>query len=161
VAEKIRESRAQYAAASGRSNAPVDAAAGAGPTVKEPHKRLIYRWLEEKSNYHPDLQNVVKATHSLTDDPSKIKDGASFITPDGQYSYLLPGSQHPDLIEWANPERAKGGTDNRPSFLNDTGAVRTRFTVGRGGPTLAVSVPEGGVTEPQVEAIRKALSASI
>jgi len=130
---------------------------GVAETVApEEHEHLLDRWLTEKSGYHPDLQAVIKETRSLSQTPEGIKNGGGFITPDGQFSMMRPGQQHPQVIERANAERQGGPVDNRPDFLNDTGAIRTRYTEGRGGPTLAVSMPEDGITPAQIKAVRMA-----
>jgi hypothetical protein len=126
------------------------------------HQRLVDAGLREPTsfippagteNYHPELQRVIAQTKSLVDDASRIKDQAAFITPDGRFSYLRGGEQHWGVIGKPTPERP----DPRIDFLNQTGAIRTRFGTGRAGDTLHISVPKTGVTEEQVTAIRQAV----
>lgn len=132
----------------GRSNVPVDAAAGAGP-----------------STYHPALKNIADKV-GTSDDAAGVKGGASFITPDGKFIHLAGGAQHPEAIEFYSPEYVEGlrpqakpgeGLDTRAPFVNDTGAIRTRFRTGKGGNELAVSVPKNGVTPQQMDALRRAV----
>ena len=114
------------------------------------------RWLEDESGYHPDLQAVIKDTRSLSRNPADVKNGGTFITPDGQISVMREGQQHPQVISRATGA-AGGAVDNRPEFLDKTGAIRTRFTVARDGDRLAVSVPKTGVTPDQVDTLKQAV----
>lgn len=123
------------------------------PKLSIPDSELD-KFLEEKSGYHPDLQAVIKTTRSLHTDPAKIKQSGTFITPDGKISNLGPGETHPGVIARSAGE-SYPSADNRPDFLDKTGAVRTRFTVARDGDRLAISVPKQGVTPEQVDMIRQ------
>jgi len=133
----------------------------------------------EKEEYHSDLQKVAEK-FGVSTDPTGVKNGASFITPDGKFIHL--GSiEHPIAIESAtnrggdaeavgakmtrsenteihNPETGKmEPVDNRIGFLRDTGAIRTRFRQSVAGKELVASVPAKGVTEDQVSALRQAV----
>ncbi len=132
---------------------------GTGENIKPQSPQLseLDKWLEEKSGYHPDLQALIKLTRTLSRDPADVKRGGAFITPDGQISTMLPGQQHPETISRATGATVNGAVDNRPEFLDRTGAVRTRFTRGRDGDRLSVSVPKTGVTQDQADMIRQAV----
>ena len=110
--------------------------------------------------YHPDLQSLAN-TYGVSSDASRVKNGGSFITPDGKFIHL--GADTHDMAIARNaedrpPAGVQGATeDNRSGFLKDTGAIRTRFTKGRAGNELAISVPAAGVTPEQVSAIRQAV----
>jgi hypothetical protein len=100
----------------------------------------------------------MRETLGETDDPTPIKGGASFISPEGTYVHLPTGTQHPDAIKWFGGESSEGGNEVRPDFLKESGTVRLRQSKGRAGETLQVSVPPQGVNEAQVDAIRKAVA---
>jgi hypothetical protein len=139
VADKLRESRAQYAAA----NQEKSAVAG---------------------KYHPDLQKVIDQ-NKLTD---TLPNDASFLTPDGKFVDLssthpeaIKKATGEDFNDAALSEKIKneepGTEDNRIKFLNDTGAIRTRLRQTMAGTELVASVPKQGATEAQVRALRKAV----
>lgn len=95
-----------------------------------------------------------------TTDPASVRDGASFITPEGTFIKLGAGTHHPDAIDAYGGKGAyaegKGG-DVRPAFLEESGAIRVRHSFGKAGETLQVSVPPQGVTEGQLKALRQAV----
>lgn len=105
--------------------------------------------------YHPDLQKIVDK-YGETDDPYAIRNGGSFITPTGKFVHL--GAQQHDtaiLNAYEGKENVPG--DIRPGFLEDTGAIRTRYSFDRGrGHTLHITVPKQGVTPEQVDALKQA-----
>jgi predicted GNAT family acetyltransferase len=102
-----------------------------------------------------DVLKKVAEKYGETEDPYKISHGASFITPEGKYIHLGGGIDHNRAIENVTGVM-DGSKDNRPDFLNSTGAIRTRMTFGREGHTLHVSVPEKGITAEQVDALKAA-----
>ena len=94
--------------------------------------------------------------YGTTDDASGVRNGASFIGPDGKFIHLPGGAHHPDAIEFHGGPKAEGET--RPAFLEESGAVRIRHNPSsREGELLQVSVPPQGVNPAQVEAIKKAV----
>lgn len=109
------------------------------------------------AEYHPDLQKL--ADHfGVSNDASKLTDGASFITPDGKFVHLAGATTHDSAIDWATGSQQIVG-DNRPDFLKNTGAVRTRFMPNaKAGPTMHISVPEQGATPEQIPAIQQAIA---
>jgi len=145
VIAHLEISRAQYAAAAAKNTAPA-------PT---PEQNKPLRGTE---SYHPDLQEFVRQTNSLVDDPSRITKQAAFITPDGRFSYVRPGEQHAGPIRKAMAnEWDPSVLDPRIDFINQTGAIRTRFGTGREGETLHISVPKTGVTDEQITAMRQSV----
>lgn len=104
-------------------------------------------------SYHPVLKNIVD-NYGADDNPEGIKGGASFITPDGRYVFLGP-EEHPQVLK--NAGWSSTGKDNRVSFIQETGVLRTRFRIGRQGGVLTVTVPGTGVTPDQISAIQKAV----
>ena len=102
-----------------------------------------------------DMLKKAAEKYGETEDPYKISHGASFITPEGKYIHLGGGIDHNSAIENLTGVM-DGSKDNRPDFLNSTGAIRTRMTFGREGHTLHVSVPEKGITAEQVDALKAA-----
>lgn len=98
-----------------------------------------------------------------TENASGIKNGASFITPNGKFVHLGT-TDHDDAIAAivdkngnSKYSRLNGG-DNRPEFLNTTGTIRVRFSQDRAGDTVHISVPAQGVTEAQIPALRQAIA---
>jgi len=112
---------------------------------------------EAAPTYHSDLQKVLDISGPLDTNPAKVKDGPAFITPDGKISNLPAGLQHPDLIGRATGELRAANTDTRPDFLDRTGAIRTRFFRSRMGDSLSVSVPKTGITEDQMDLLKRAV----
>ena len=109
--------------------------------------------------YHPDLQKVVDR-YGISEDASGMKGAgstgqASFILPDGKFTHLPAGVEHPDATRRAGVPASE---DSRIEFLNDTGAIRTRFSKDRAGDTMHISVPKGGVSAEQIPAIRQAIA---
>jgi hypothetical protein len=104
------------------------------------------------------LDNL-KQQHGVSNDARGVRSGASFITPEGQFIHLQGGMQHPEAIERAGGPAAINdtGSDTRPQFLNESGAIRTRFRDARGGESLSASVPPNGVTQAQVDALKRAV----
>ena len=145
--EDIREGRL-------RVPAPDDAGRTGGSPSSEAGTAQPKFKVTEDGPYHPNLQKVADK-YGVTDDPYKISHGASFITPDGKYIHLGGGIDHNRAIENVTGVM-DGSKDNRPDFLNPTGAIRTRMTFGREGHTLHVSVPEKGITAEQVDALKAA-----
>ena len=116
---------------------------------------------EAAGKYHPDLQKVVDKI-GTSDSPSGAS--AKFITPDGKF-LNLSGKTHPEIIESTTGERPEEdlkslgenmsgnenpNADSRVRFLNDTGAVRTRTSMGE----FHASVPAHGVTPEQIDALK-------
>lgn len=147
VKAKLEASRAQYAAAEAK-----------------PEESEI---LKTEDNYHPDLQKLADKFGTTTD-ASKVRNGASFIAPDGKFIHL-GSTEHPVAIEsvtgregdaeavGAKMTRSEGAEDSRIGFMRDTGAVRTRFRQSVAGKELVASVPAKGVTEEQISALRQAV----
>ena len=68
------------------------------------------------------------------------------------------GLDHDGAILKTYAENAENvPADVRPKFMSETGAIRIRPTVDKGGPTLHVSVPTEGVTPEQVDALKQAV----
>lgn len=120
----------------------------------------------EPGTYHPDLQKVADK-YGISESGDQLRRGASFITPDGKFIHLPAGVEHPQAIanargdaSYPSPEDEvdEPAGDNRIQFLNDTGAIRTRFSTDRAGPIMHISVPKDGVTAEQVPAIRQAVA---
>lgn len=108
--------------------------------------------LQAHPTYHPDLQAMADK-YGVTDRADKALDSrAVFVAPDGRF--VLAGGYHPDAIDAVAGDKYGKG-ENRPQFIEDTGAVRVRAGVDRGGKTLHISVPSEGVTPEQVEALRR------
>ena len=142
---------------------------GTGETTQFPHYPLEQRMKDvtgsESSNAdNPESQQTatplqkIADKYGVSDDPSGVKNGASFITSDGQFIHLTPGVVHPMAIAEAEGKTQFPSEDNRPDFLNENGAIRTRFSNDRQGPTLHVSVPEQGVTKEQIPALQQAVA---
>ena len=142
---------------------------GTGETTQFPHYPLEQRMKDvtgsESSNAdNPESQQAttplqkIANKYGVSDDPSGVKNGASFITSDGQFIHLTPGVVHPMAIAEAEGKTQFPSEDNRPDFLNENGAIRTRFSNDRQGPTLHVSVPEQGVTKEQIPALQQAVA---
>ena len=108
----------------------------------------------------PEVLQTLKDQHGVSDDAKGVREGASFITPEGQFIHLKGGVQHPEAIEAAGGPAAVNGTgsDTRPKFLNESGAIRSRFHNNKGGESLNFSVPPKGVTPEQVGAMKKAVA---
>jgi hypothetical protein len=110
--------------------------------------------------YHPDLQKVIDdngGTHSSAAKAVSPDEG-SFITPDGKFVSVK--GTHDIAIGRANPkDRPEGRIDNRPSFLDDTGAIRTRMRVTKAGSSLSVTVPKNGISPEQLDALRRSVQA--
>jgi hypothetical protein len=109
--------------------------------------------------YHPDLQKVIDLPGvTVHQNASQVTGAAHFVTPDGKFVRLPRGLGHPEAVA-----KAVGGAaydpDNRVRFLNDTGALRIRPSTGKAGETLHVSVPAGGVTPEQVDALQRSVQA--
>jgi hypothetical protein len=116
------------------------------------------------TKYHPDLQKVIDQNKLV----GSLPIGASFLTPDGKFVDL--SGTHPEAIEKATGEpfndaslshkiknEEPGAEDNRIKFINDTGAVRTRFRDTMAGKELVASVPAKGITQDQLVALRRAI----
>lgn len=131
VAEKLRESRAEYAKYE-----------TGGKDIGE-----------SNINHAKVLENI-KNEYGVSTNPKEM-DRASFITPEGDYVHLPAGTAHTDAIERLGGEKSTkaNGFDNRKKFMNETGTVRIHKSPDRSGPTLHVSVPKDGVTPEQAEAI--------
>jgi hypothetical protein len=135
--------------------------ADGGPAENAPTKEVspenIAPAFAKAPAYHPDLQKIADK-FGTSDDASKIREGSSFIAPDGKFIHLK-GSSHDSVIDYFTERKAGTGTDNRIGFLNDSGAIRVRFNpADKAGPTTHLSVPKGGVTAEQIPAIRQAIA---
>jgi GNAT superfamily N-acetyltransferase len=107
---------------------------------------------------NPTLQKMADAL-GTSEDAAPVKKGASFLAPDGQFIHLPAGTFHDTAIDFYDTSKKYSGTpDNRVGFLNDSGAVRLRFSKDRGGDTLHVSIPKQGVTEEQIPALQRAIA---
>ena len=108
---------------------------------------------------HAAVLEAIKEKHGVTDDTAGIRGGGqSFITPEGQFVHLPASTTHTDAItESGGPAPGpENGHDNRPAFINDTGAIRVHLANERAGKTLAASVPAEGVKNAeQVGAIQR------
>jgi len=132
TAEKLRASRAQYAAADKPKT-------------------------EQSNINHDEVLDNIKRAYGVHDDP-KMERNAGFITSDGRHIDLP--SNHQDAIEEHGGAPANGEKDNRRDFINDTGTVRVHKTQERGGKVLAFSVPEGGVSAAQADAMQRSFGAN-
>jgi predicted GNAT family acetyltransferase len=128
----------------------------ANPQIKSPNADISES--QQAATYHPDLQAVADKW-GTTDDASVTRKGGAFITPDGKFIDLR-GAEHNRAIENATGV-VDASKDNRPEFINNTGAIRTRFSKDRAGDTLHLSVPTDGVTDEQVDAIKDAVRTSL
>jgi Nicotianamine synthase protein len=128
--------------------------------------------------YHPDLQKVADQNGGTTDSAAELTRGASFITPDGKFIHLPAGQDHPAAIAKATGDKFQYGEDetegpdsesladvgqnthdNRVDFINQTGAIRTRFKRDSpAGPTMHISVPASGVTADQIPAVQQTIA---
>ena len=148
VKAHLEASRAQYAAAAEK--------AGKSPANAEGGNR---------SNLGSQkVLEGIKKTYGESEDASDLKGGgAAFITPEGKFIHLSSGDTHQDAIAGHGGEKVgpKNGYDNRPKFLDETGAVRLHNSTERKGETLAISVPKQGVNPEQVAAIEKAVAQGV
>lgn len=98
----------------------------------------------------------MKEKYGESDNPREIA-SASFVTPEGKFIHLPQSVDHFQAIsENGGPQSTEENKfDNRPAFMNDTGAARLHLANERAGKTLAVSVPQQGVGPEQVNAIRQ------
>ena len=98
----------------------------------------------------------MKDKYGESENPRDMQ-AASFVTPEGKFVHLPQSVDHFQAItEHGGPASdATNGYDNRPAFMNDTGAVRLHLANERAGKTLAVSVPQQGIEPEQVNAIRQ------
>ncbi len=155
----ITEAGAEHGAVPAEAE-PRAAGAGAEKDVREDYGQGISPRAEARkvgAEYHPDLQKLADQ-FGVDSDAEKIRNGASFIAPDGKFIHLSGGATHDAAIDWATGRGVtKEAPDNRVAFLRDTGAVRTRFTTGKAGNQLAVSVPKAGITPEQVNALKQAV----
>jgi ADP-ribosyltransferase-like protein len=110
-----------------------------------------------ETGYHPTLQAIADK-HGVTEDPYAVRNGASFITPDGKYIHLGSTSHDDAILAAGAPE---GDGDPRIPFINDSGAIRTRVSFDRSGHTIHISVPKDGVTPEQVQALKEATQKSV
>lgn len=92
-------------------------------------------------------------TYGTTQDPRE----AGFILSDGRMVPLH--GEHNTMLE--NVYNKYGDISmadaERSAFIDNENAVRTRFRTGRGGQEVVFSVPKNGVSEPQLQQIRKAV----
>jgi hypothetical protein len=104
-----------------------------------------------------DVLDKIAARFGTSDNAAAVKNEHSFITPEGKFIHL-EGTHHNDAIaeDGGDVSSEKNGWDNRPDFLNKSGAVRSQGYNGRNGENLSFSVPKGGVTPEQVDAMRRA-----
>lgn len=99
------------------------------------------------------LEKIAKR-YGVSTNAAKIGEGASFITPEGKFIHLGI-NDHPQVINKDGYTSDAG--DVRVPFINESGAIRTNFTTGRAGRTLSFSVPVGGVTPEQMDAMKAAV----
>lgn len=114
--------------------------------------------LAKRGVNHEDVLEKIKGAHGVTNDTAGIQNGQSFITPEGQFVHLPPGTTHTDAIQESGGAAPgpENGHDNRPAFINDTGAIRVHLANERAGRTLAASVSADGVKSPeQVTALQQ------
>ncbi|VVB50953.1 Uncharacterised protein [uncultured archaeon] len=104
-----------------------------------------------------DVLDKIKERYGVTDNAAAVKNQHSFITPEGQFVHL-EGTQHGDAIaeSGGGNSNEKNGWDNRPEFVNKSGAVRVHGYNNRSGENLSFSVPAGGVSLEQLDSIRRA-----
>ena len=114
--------------------------------------------------YHPDLQKMADK-YGVVNSPSGGPE-ASFITPDGKFIRLPAGTMHDDAIGMLTDANGDAkysvlqGGDNRPQFINDTGAIRVRISNDKAGKTAHISVPKQGVTPEEIPAVQQAIAAA-
>lgn len=148
VSQHIAESRAKFAAGKNKL-AEIPGAVDITPKA-------------DVKAYHPDLQKIANK-YGTSENAAGIKNGASFITPDGKFIHLTAGKLHPEAIKEATGEMQPvytnyGNKENRPAFLDKTDSVRIRFSTDKAGDTVHISVPKQGVTEEQVSTLRQAVA---
>jgi hypothetical protein len=99
----------------------------------------------------------MREKYGETDDASTARNGHIFITPEGKF---VDVGDHSDAIATHTGYTNAKSTprwDNRPEFINKSGAVRSYSYNSRGGENLSFSVPKDGVNEAQANAMRRAV----
>jgi GNAT superfamily N-acetyltransferase len=97
--------------------------------------------------------------YGTTDDVAPLRREHSFVLPDGKLVHL-GNTSHTDVIADHTSIGAHEGNnwDNRPEFVNKSGAVRAQGYQNSRGDNLTFSVPASGVTPEQHDTMKRAAS---
>ena len=106
-----------------------------------------------------DVLDKIVGKYGTSDNVEALRHDHSFILPDGKLVHL-EGTQHGDAIadHGGGNSNEKNGWDNRPEFINKSGAVRAQGYQDRAGDSLSFSVPKDGVTREQADTMNRAAS---
>ena len=106
-----------------------------------------------------DVLDKIVGKYGTSDNVEPLRRDHSFILPDGKLVHL-EGTQHGDAIaeHGGGNSNEKNGWDNRPEFINKSGAVRAQGYQSRAGDSLSFSVPKDGVTREQADTMNRAAS---
>ena len=97
--------------------------------------------------------------YGTTDDVAPLRREHSFVLPDGKLVHL-GNTSHTDVIADHTSVGAHEGNnwDNRPEFVNKSGAVRAQGYQNSRGDNLTFSIPASGVTPEQHDTMKRAAS---
>jgi len=103
--------------------------------------------------------DAITAKYGTSDSVEPLRHEHSFILPDGKLVHL-EGMAHNEAIaaNGGGGSHAGNGYDNRPEFINKSGAVRAHGYENRSGHNLTFSVPKDGVTAEQADTMNRAAS---
>jgi hypothetical protein len=106
-----------------------------------------------------DVLDAITAKYGTSDSVEPLRHEHSFILPDGKLVHL-EGMAHNEAIaaNGGGGSHEGNGWDNRPEFINKSGAVRAHGYENRSGHNLTFSVPKDGVTAEQADTMNRAAS---
>ena len=130
-----------------------------GPRIEQAESGPRIEQAELSKTKAKKVLDDIVAKYGTSENVEPLRREHSFILPDGKLVHL-EGTQHGDAIaeHGGGNSNEKNGWDNRPEFINKSGAVRAQGYQGRAGDSLSFSVPKDGVTREQADTMNRAAS---